>query len=298
MSSYKYNIYEEGKTILEFLSSFHLGKEKIKLYSRPNHILVNGDYKDLNYKLKLNDTLVLIDEQGLDVIPLKKKLNIIYEDEYLLIVNKPTNILIHSDGNLNTNNTLSNVVANYYKNIGLDIPVRYIHRLDKDTTGIVIFAKDPLTEAYLDDLIDKRILHRDYLAFVEGNLSEDIVINKPIGRDRHINNKYRISNTGKEAITEVSVVKKYKKYTLVRLSLKTGRTHQIRVHMASISHPLCGDTLYGGSLKYISRPALHSYYVKFNDIYGRKIEITQKLPFDMENMEVNCDRRSNNNTNR
>lgn len=285
MSRYLYNITEEGKTVYEFLSSFHLGKEKIKLYSKPGHILVNGRQEEINYLLKKDDKLELKDDLTLDIIPLNKKLNIIYEDDYLLIVNKPRNILIHSDGNLNNSNTLSNVVANYYKNKGLDIPVRYIHRLDKDTTGIVIFAKDPLTEAYLDDLIDKRILHRDYLAFVEGSLEKDIVINKPIGRDRHINNKYRISNTGKEAVTTVKVVKKYKKYTLVRLSLKTGRTHQIRVHMASISHPLCGDTLYGGSLKYIDRPALHSYYVKFNDIFGREIEITQKLPFDMEQMK-------------
>lgn len=285
MSRYLYNITEEGKTVYEFLSSFHLGKEKIKLYSKPGHILVNGRQEEINYLLKKDDKLELKDDLTLDIIPLNKKLNIIYEDDYLLIVNKPRNILIHSDGNLNNSNTLSNVVANYYKNKGLDIPVRYIHRLDKDTTGIVIFAKDPLTEAYLDDLIDKRILHRDYLAFVEGSLEKDIVINKPIGRDRHVNNKYRISNTGKEAVTTVKVVKKYKKYTLVRLSLKTGRTHQIRVHMASISHPLCGDTLYGGSLKYIDRPALHSYYVKFNDIFGREIEITQKLPFDMEQMK-------------
>jgi len=285
MSRYLYNINEEGKTVYEFLSSFHLGKEKIKLYSKPGHILVNGRQEEINYLLKKDDKLELKDDLTLDIIPLNKKLNIIYEDDCLLIVNKPRNILIHSDGNLNNSNTLSNVVANYYKNKGLDIPVRYIHRLDKDTTGIVIFAKDPLTEAYLDDLIDKRILHRDYLAFVEGSLEKDIVINKPIGRDRHVNNKYRISNTGKEAVTTVKVVKKYKKYTLVRLSLKTGRTHQIRVHMASISHPLCGDTLYGGSLKYIDRPALHSYYVKFNDICGREIEITQKLPFDMEQMK-------------
>ncbi len=285
MSRYLYNINEEGKTINEFLSSFHLGKEKIKLYLSPNHILVNGKEVTKDYLLKKDDQLELIDNLTLDLKPLNKKLNVIYEDNYLLIVNKPRNILIHSDGNQNIDNTLSNVVANYYKNKGLDIPVRYIHRLDKDTTGIVIFAKDPITEAYLDDLIDKRILHRDYLAFVEGSLDKDIVINKPIGRDRHINNKYRISDTGKEAITIVKVVKNYKKYTLVRLSLKTGRTHQIRVHMASISHPLCGDTLYGGSLKYIDRPALHSYYVKFNDIFAREIEITQKLPFDMENMK-------------
>ena len=285
MSRYLYNINEEGKTVYEFLSSFHLGKEKIKLYSKPGHILVNSKQEEVNYLLKKDDKLELIDDLTLDITPVNKKLNIIYEDDYLLIINKPRNILIHSDGNLNISNTLSNVVANYYKNKGLDIPVRYIHRLDKDTTGIVIFAKDPLTEAYLDDLIDKRILHRDYLAFVEGALEKDIVINKPIGRDRHVNNKYRISNTGKEAVTIVKVVKKYKKYTLVRLSLKTGRTHQIRVHMASISHPLCGDTLYGGSLKYIDRPALHSYYVKFNDIFGREIEITQKLPFDMEQMK-------------
>ncbi len=285
MSTYSYKIYEEGKSVLDFLSSFHLGKEKIKYYKEKGNILINKCPQSVNTLLHKDDILTLIDDKQLDIPLLKKKINIIYEDDYLLILNKPRNILIHSDGALNVSNTLSNAVAYYYKCKNLDIPVRYIHRLDKDTTGLMIFAKDPLTEAYLDYLIDTRALHRDYLAFVEGTVLKDLIINKPIGRDRHVNNKYRISETGKEAITNVSVIKSGKKYSLVRLSLKTGRTHQIRVHMASVGHPLCGDTMYGGSLKYIDRPALHSYYVKFKDINGKLIELYAKLPYDLDNMK-------------
>ena len=283
MSQYRYIVNEGGKTVFDYLSSFNLGKEKIKYYRLNNSIFINGEKKPTDTKLVKGDILVLENKlDKLDVLPLAKKISILYEDEYLLIINKPTNIVVHSDGAENINNTLVNAVAYYYKNKGLDIPVRYVHRLDKDTTGIIIFAKDPLTESYLSSKIEERLLHRDYLALVSGSIKKDLVINKPIGRDRHINGKYRISETGKEAITLVSVQKDYKKFSLVRLSLKTGRTHQIRVHLSSIGHPILGDTLYGGSDNLIKRQALHSYYVTFKDIRGRDIEVYAKLPYDME----------------
>ena len=283
MSQYRYIVNEGGKTVFDYLSSFNLGKEKIKYYRLNNSIFINGEKKPTDTKLVKGDILVLENKlDKLDVLPLAKKISILYEDEYLLIINKPTNIVVHSDGAENINNTLVNAVAYYYKNKGLDIPVRYVHRLDKDTTGIIIFAKDPLTESYLSSKIEERLLHRDYLALVSGSIKKDLVINKPIGRDRHINGKYRISETGKEAITLVSVQKDYKKFSLVRLSLKTGRTHQIRVHLSSIGHPILGDTLYGGSDNLIKRQALQSYYVTFKDIRGRDIEVYAKLPYDME----------------
>lgn len=282
MAFYKYKVNEGGKMVVDYLSSFNLGKEKIKYYKQKDKLFINDQVANLNTILNKDDILILRnDEDKLDLKPLEKKINILYEDDYLLIINKPVNIVVHSDGAKNIDNTLANAVAYYYKNKGYDIPVRYVHRLDKDTTGIIIFAKDPLTEAYLASLIEKRELHRDYLAIVSGKVDKEMVIDKPIGRDRHINGKYRISDTGKEAITILKPIKSLNKYSLVRLSLKTGRTHQIRVHLSSIGHPILGDILYGGNLNLIKRQALHSYYVKFVGIDGKKVEIISKLPYDM-----------------
>lgn len=283
MAIYNYKIKKGGMNVLDFISSFFLGKEKIKYYKNTKgSVLINGNIAKLSDVLEMNDVLTLQNDDKLDLKPLKKKINIIYEDDHYLIINKPINILVHSDGNQNVDNNLVNAVAYYYQNKGLDIPVMYCHRLDKDTSGLMIFAKDPLTESYIKALIESRELHREYLAIASGVIDKNVVINKGIGRDRHVNGKYRVSPDGKEAITLVDVYKKFKKYTAVLVNLKTGRTHQIRVHMSSIGHPLLGDTLYGGNLNLMKRQALHSYHVTFFDPHSEKnMEFFAKIPFDM-----------------
>lgn len=286
MARYSYNIIKGGIKVIDFFSSFYLGKEKINYFRfNKGSILVNNKEVDINYILNANDKLVLITNEKLDTKPLKKKINIIYEDEYYLIINKPINILVHSDGAQNLDNTLVNALTYYYQNKGYDFPVRYCHRLDKDTSGLMIFVKDPLTESYIKALIEKRELHRTYLALVEGIIDKNMTINKPIGRNRHINGKYMVSPTGKEAITMVESIKCFKKYSLVSVSLKTGRTHQIRVHLSSIGHPILGDTLYGGATSLIKRQALHSHEVTFiNPHNGKNYHFIAPLPFDMNTL--------------
>lgn len=283
---YNYKITNDNikPTVLSFLQSFYLGNEKLKALK--NNLWINNAPCDINDPLRLNDILTLDDNKGLDIKPLNTRIDILYEDDNLLIINKPAFCHIHSDGNHNTENTLANMVASYYIRKKLDMPVRYIHRLDYDTTGIIIFAKDPLTMSALCHELEGHSLRRDYLAFVEGIVKDDIIIDKPIGRNRHNSQKYLVSKTGKKAITLCHPIGQYKNRSLVRLTLKTGRTHQIRVHMTSIGHPLLGDTLYGGNTKYIKRVALHSYFVSFiNPVTKKKIELTAKLPRDMEQIK-------------
>ena len=283
--NYKITIDNYKPTVLDFFKSFYLGNEKLKALK--NHIWINDLPCDMTSRLELDDVLTIDDQKGLDIKPLNVRIDILYEDDNLLIINKPCYCHIHSDGNKNTENTLANMVAAYYVRKGLDMPVRYIHRLDYETTGIIIFAKDPLTMSALSSELENHSLRRDYLAFVEGIISNDIIIDKPIGRNRHNSQKYLISKTGKKAITICHPIGKYKNKSLVRLTLKTGRTHQIRVHMTSIGHPLLGDMLYGGNIKYIKRVALHSYYVSFiNPVTKKKIELTSKLPTDMEKIKA------------
>lgn len=289
MSMYKFNyvIPEEfnNKTVLDYISSFGLGNEKLKALKNEKTIYIDNQVSSLKSLLTTGNTLTLLFKEE-DAIPAyKSHLDIILEDEYLLIINKAPGVAVHTDGAKYTVNTLANMVSYYYKSKGYNIPVWYLHRLDFDTSGIIVFCKDPLSMAKLSYELSHHDFRRDYLALVSGIYNESEVINLPIGRDRHVNGKYRVSDTGKEAITEVDVVKKFKRYTLVRLSLKTGRTHQIRVHMAYKGHPLLGDALYGGGNRYIERQALHSCYISFmHPIYNKLVELDLALPKDMKKL--------------
>lgn len=284
MASYRYRILKEFNlmTVKEYLEYYHLGKDKIKKIHN-NDIYINDKYMDINSRLFTDDILTISDNECLNITPFKKKLDIIYEDDYILIINKPVGVIIHSDNNQNTTNTLSNYVASYYKAKKLDIPVWYLHRLDKDTSGLIVFCKDILSMSYLSTELEEHKINRYYRAIVEGKIEKDEIIDYNIGRDRHINGKYVVSKTGKEAITYIKVVKNYSKYTYIELKLETGRTHQIRVHLSSIFHPLLGDELYGGNKKMIDRCALHSYHINFiHPITKEIIDVYSNIPNDMK----------------
>ncbi len=285
MYKFNYDIKKDYPTILAYLKEFKLGNEKVKQLTKKDHLYLNGNKVLINNSLKKGDILTLCLDEDEKIKPFKSHLNIEYEDDNLLIINKGLGLAIHSDGAKYQDNTLSNMVAYYYQKKNLNLPVWYLHRLDFDTTGLIIFVKDPLSMSKLSDELASHKIKRDYLALVSGNYQADEVINKPIGRDRHINGKYRVSPTGKDAITSVKVLKYFKRYTLVRLALQTGRTHQIRVHMAYKGHPLLGDILYGEGTTYIKRYALHSAFLTLNHpISGEEIKLFSKLPLDMKKL--------------
>jgi 23S rRNA pseudouridine1911/1915/1917 synthase len=209
------------------------------------------------------------------------ELNILYEDEFTLIVNKPAGIEVHPSEK-GQRKTLAHAVAAYYEMSGQDVRIRHVHRIDKDTTGPVLYAKNEFAHYQYDKAMREKSIERIYLAlaegYVEGNKGK---IDKPIGQDRHHSTRRRVSDTGDPAVTHFEVVERLEEHTLVRLRLETGRTHQIRVHLSSINHPLAGDGMYGGSRGAMSRQALHGERLIWHHPWtGEKQQVTAPLPDD------------------
>ena len=268
------------KTIKELLDYFHLGKEK----SKKVNFILNDLAVSRDKKLCLGDVLVLEYQDEIDFIPENKKIDILYEDENLLIVNKPINMLVHPDSKDKTG-TLVNLVSNYYHKTKQNISVKYLHRIDMDTSGIVVIAKDILTASKLGYEISNHTFTRRYLCIASGKFEEDNgIYNYPIAENRYIANKKRVSPTGKEAITHYKVIKRLRKnLNICLVELKTGRTHQIRVHFSYKGHPLVGDGLYNGNCNILKRQALHSYEVDFiHPIKNERIYVKCDVPFDMK----------------
>ena len=266
---------------LEFKISTRLKNKLIK----KNMLFLNNTTCDTRAPVKIGDKLIIdfnYEEENSNIVPNGMDLDIIYEDDWLLIVNKPSEIAIHPSI-LHFNNSLSNGIRFYFDKIGLNKKIRPINRLDKDTSGLVIFAKCEYIQECLSLQMQEGILKKEYLCLVSGTINQKSgTINLPIARKEGSIMERCIDEKGKQAITHYKVIKEFKNYSLVECRLETGRTHQIRLHMASIGHPLLGDTLYGTSSSLISRQALHSYKIKFiHPITKKEIELIAKLPQDI-----------------
>jgi 23S rRNA pseudouridine1911/1915/1917 synthase len=194
-----------------------------------------------------------------------RELSVLWEDEHLLIINKDAGIDIHPSEPSQTG-TLANAVAFHLQSQGILTKIRHIHRLDRDTSGTILFAKHMLAGTTLDRMLEKREIKRTYVALVHGIIKKRAgTISAPIGRDRHHPTRRRVSKTGANAVTHYRVLHTFpnEQTSLVELSLDTGRTHQIRVHMSYIGHPLVGDVLYGGKETF-HRQALHAVKLSFS----------------------------------
>ncbi|HDR4725773.1 RluA family pseudouridine synthase [Bacillus cereus group sp. Sample62] len=252
-------------------------------------VTVNGEQRRWNELLKEGDKLQvhMFMEEEYDVEPEYGELDVIYEDDHVLIVNKPEKMDTHPAEKGGTG-TLANLVAFHFQMQGLETKVRHIHRLDKDTTGGVVFAKHRIAGAIMDRLLMERKIKRTYAALVEGKVKgKQGTIDAAIGRDRHHATRRRVSPKGDQAITYYKVEKYFKKQnaTFVTLQLETGRTHQIRVHMSYHGNPLVGDVLYGGQTKYMSRQALHAMKIHFlHPITKEEIEVDVPFPIKLNNI--------------
>ncbi|ODG89701.1 MULTISPECIES: RluA family pseudouridine synthase [Bacillaceae] len=248
---------------------------------------INGEIKPWNTILLSGDQveMQLYIEEDYGVIPQEQSIEICYEDEHLLIANKPFGVDTHPNekGQLNT---LANGVAFHFQENGLKTKVRHIHRLDKDTTGGVVFAKHALSSSILDSMLSHRKIKRTYTAIVEGNVkSPKGTINEAIGRDRHHPTRRRVSPKGDKAITHYKKIRYISKLniTILECQLDTGRTHQIRVHLSFLGHPLIGDLLYGGKQKLLNRQGLHASNVQFTHPFTKEnLSIDISYPADIK----------------
>lgn len=288
-----YNISKEYENlaISDFLKRQGFSAQNLIALKKMNEsVLVNGIWKHLTYPLKNGDQL-LIHIQETDhndkIHPIPLPFPVIYEDEDIVVINKPANMPIHPSQN-NFENTLANAAAYYYE-IQQDTPFifRCINRLDRDTTGLTILAKNMYAASVLSSQMQNREIKRLYLAIVDGYVSQKYkTIRLPVGRKNGSTIERQIDlENGETAVTHYYRLKCSDSCSLVALQLETGRTHQIRVHMSSIGHPLLGDTLYNKTLSATALPrqALHAYRIRFTHPVTKKtMKLTAPVPEDMK----------------
>lgn len=279
---------EENVRIDKYLASkTNYSRETITKMLAEEYILVNGKSIKASYKVKVGDVILIKDgfvkEMSLEAT--KMEIDIVYEDEYLMVINKDSGVVVHP-GAGNSNDTLVNGLLYYNKTLskGEEFRPGIVHRLDKDTSGLMIVAKDDKAHELLaDDFKNKRI-HREYIALLDGVFPQKkAIIDAPIGRSKQYFDKMEVCKDGKKAITNLEVIKKYKDYTLVKLVLETGRTHQIRVHLAYIGYPVHNDPVYSNKVCTDFGQFLHSAYLKFkHPITGEVLEFNSKLPEEFQ----------------
>lgn len=252
------------------------------------NVFVNGLVPPKNYKLRAGDSIVITmpDPVPYEAEPENIPLDIAYEDNDLLVVNKPKNMVVHPAAG-NYSGTLVNALLYHCGESlsGINGVIRpgIVHRIDKDTSGLLIVAKNDAAHKGLAEQIKEHSFTRKYQAVVYGNLKEDNgTINAPIGRHPVDRKKMAVTaKNSREAVTHYRVLGRYSGFTHVELTLETGRTHQIRVHMAHIGHPVAGDPVYGPKKVIISLggQCLHAYYISFvHPITGKTITLSSELP--------------------
>ena len=284
----------EGKTPEEvFRQVWEAPKKLTHSFRMENTVLLDGNRINWTLPLHSGDVLQikLFVDEPLTVIPQFHDIDVIYEDDHVMVVNKPPFMNTHPNDITTDHTTLINALAFYLQSKGEDRNIRQIHRLDRDTSGAILFAKHALAGAILDKMLEKREIKRTYIAAVHGLVRpKKGRINKAIGRDRHHATRRRVSDTGQEAITNYQVLTedKNKHFSIVRCWLETGRTHQIRVHLSHVGHPLIGDTLYGGK-EIVNRQALHAAKLEFNHPLTQEL-ITCHAPIqDLQNLFQSID---------
>lgn len=274
---------EKLKTLLK--QHFKMSTALISVLKQSNDgICVNGVREHVNYILKKGDKIKLTmrEEGSKTITPVKTELDIVYEDEDIIIINKPPHMPTHPSAGHHSD-TLANGLAYYFAQKGEERVFRAVNRLDKDTSGLMAVAKNKYSHARLCNEITDGSLKRRYTAIVCGDIETDGTVNAPIERSDDSSIKREVRANGQRAVTHYRVLQRFGDYSLLELELETGRTHQIRAHMAHIGHPLLGDWLYGKEDNDLfGRQALHSRYIRFiQPVTGAVLEFKAEIADDM-----------------
>ena len=292
----KINEENVGKRIDSFIPMVQedISRSMVQKLIEQKNIKVNGKETKHSYKLKLNDEIEIFVPEAKE-INLKAQdipLNVIYEDNDIIVINKPKGMVVHP-ANGNPDGTLVNAVMNKCKDslsgIGGEIRPGIVHRLDKDTSGAIIVAKNDKAHIALSEQLKNHEVKKTYLALVRGIIKEnEATINMPIARSKKDRKKMDVDKDGKEAITHFKVLGRYKnKYTLLQINLETGRTHQIRVHLSHIGYPIIGDEVYsnGKNEWNVSGQCLHAWKLEFiHPVTGKKISLEAEIPEYLKNI--------------
>ena len=289
MEKYIVKSNEQGKRLDTYISSQN---EKITRTSaqrliEQGNILVNGKKQKVAYKIAENDTITVQQEEPkqIELKAQKIPIEIIYEDEDIIVVNKPKGMVVHP-ANGNPDGTLVNAIMNICKDslsgIGGEIRPGIVHRLDKDTSGLLIVAKNDMAHVKMSEQIKNHEVKKTYIALVRGVIKEnEATIDMPIGRSRTDRKKMAVVKDGKNAVTHIKVLKRYDKYTLLEINIETGRTHQIRVHLSHIGYPIIGDYIYSnGKNEFgVEGQCLHAKSLEFkHPITKKEMKLEAPLP--------------------
>ena len=265
----------EDIPLAEFLRSYHIsGKKKYELLQE-HQITINRNDASGNEILHGKDRITFaLPSQEPDYQPAEQECDVIYEDDFVYVARKEPGIIVHDPDDPDC---LASKAAAYQINHGIQAPVRYIHRLDRETTGLVLFVKIPLLQAWYDAKLEEKEIEREYLAITggKGHAGQKFTYNQNIGRDRHVSGKYRFSQTGKEAVTKAVVLDRKHDFLLMRCRLLTGRTHQIRVHLSGNRHPIINDPLYGIPSSRFEHMCLWADTIRFSDPFTDELRTMQ-----------------------
>ena len=270
---------DNNKTVNQILSEkFELSNRLLSKLIKNKRISINGESIDTRVKPNLDDKIIIdlnYNEDNSNIISKKMDLNIVYEDDGMLIINKPAGIAVHPSMR-HFEDSIASGVKYYFESKGINKKIRPVNRLDLNTSGLVIFAKNEFIQENLIKQMRTNLFTKEYIAIVTGLLEKDSGrIEEPIARKEESIIERCVSENGKKAITEYEVISRIGDNCIVKCKLLTGRTHQIRVHMSYIGHPLLGDSLYGEKSDLIEGQALHCYKLTFSHpISHERLEIT------------------------